>query len=55
METGSSVADWLADRLIDDPVAMLTDQYDGVFYSTVQLNKSPHCTTYFGFKQYGAA
>lgn len=27
---------WLADWLIDDPVAMLTDYYDRAFYSTVQ-------------------
>lgn len=29
---------WQADWLIDDPVAILTDQHDGAFYSTVQLN-----------------
>lgn len=33
IETCPSVAGWL----IDDPVAMLTDQYEGAFYSTVQL------------------
>lgn len=26
--------DWQADWLIDDPVAILTDQHDGAFYST---------------------
>lgn len=30
---GGCLADWL----IDDPVAMLTDCYDGAFYSTAQL------------------
>lgn len=28
----------LSDWLVDDPVAMLTDQYDRAFYSTAQLN-----------------
>lgn len=46
---------WLADWLIDDPVAMLTDQYDRAFYSTVQLNMSPHSTTYFGIEPSGIA
>ncbi len=36
----------LADWLIDDPIAMLTDYYDVAFYSTVQLNMRPHSTTY---------
>lgn len=30
---------WLADWLIDDPVAMLTDYYEGACYTTVQINK----------------
>lgn len=29
---------WLADWLIDDPVAMLTDYDEGACYTTVQLH-----------------
>lgn len=46
---------WLADWLIDDPVAILTEQYDRGLYSTVQLNMSPHSTTYWNTEHFGVA